>query len=181
MSELFLVKPSKKYADEIQAYRKEFIEHGSHRAGDTGLRNCEDIDAWIRQCRLFERAETVPIPGWVESEQFMLIRKDKCSTNEHILGMINFRHELKGEELLRFAGHIGYSIRPSERKKGYGKEQLRLCLKEVQKFGLDKVLLTCKSTNEASRRIIMACGGIYESTVYGEESHLYVERYWITP
>ncbi|MDR2514662.1 MAG: GNAT family N-acetyltransferase [Christensenellaceae bacterium] len=177
MSRLALVKPSASLSAEIQAYRQEFFENGEESIpGGSGLHHFDDISAWIEWCRLMESRKTLPNPDLAEAEQFLLV----CEGEGKILGMINFRHELRGEELLRFGGHIGYSVCPSERKQGYAKAQLRLCLDLALAFGLKRVLLTCVSANEGSRRTILACGGKYESTAYGEESHLYVDRFWIT-
>ncbi|MEG2634119.1 MAG: hypothetical protein RSA97_05950, partial [Oscillospiraceae bacterium] len=65
-----------------------------------------------KQCRLMENKDTVPNPAWVEAEQFMLIQKG----TKQILGMINFRHYLN-DYLAEYAGHIGYGVCPTERKK----------------------------------------------------------------
>lgn len=79
-----------------------------------------------------------------------------------------------------YGGHIGYSIRPSERKKGYARQMLRDCLKICKKANLQQVLITCREDNEASRRVILANGGEYENTVYTESKDLIIERYWIS-
>ena len=77
------------------------------------------------------------------------------------LGFLNLRLRLN-EELLNYAGHIGYSIRPSERGKGYAKEK-----------NIKKALVTCSVNNPASRAVILANGGLIEDVRDG------VERYWI--
>ncbi|MGT2951120.1 GNAT family N-acetyltransferase [Streptococcus cuniculi] len=88
------------------------------------------------------------------------------------LGFVNLRLRLN-EHLLNHGGHLGYSIRPSERGKGYAKEQLRLGLLEAKRKNISRVLLTCHVDNEASRRTILSQGGQLENQV-GE-----TERYWI--
>lgn len=88
------------------------------------------------------------------------------------LGFLNLRLRLN-EGLLNYAGHIGYSIRPSERGKGYAKETLRQGLQVAKEKNIKKALVTCSVNNPASRAAILANGGIFEDARNG------VERYWI--
>ena len=76
-----------------------------------------------------------------------------------------------------FASHIGYSVRPDERRKGYAKAQLRLALEEARKIGLESVRIVCVDYNTASRRTIEACGGVLRDSIRGEESGLEVLRF----
>jgi len=174
-NQLLLIRPNEENLDEIRAYRQEFLDCNDHFNGDSGLRKFENISDWITQCRLMEKKETVPKPEWVEADQFMLVRDGE----RKILGMINFRHYLN-DYLAEFAGHIGYSIRPTERRKGYAKEMLALCLEKCWGFGLDKVLITCDTDNEASRRTILANGGVFDRLTQLTDENKYLERYWIT-
>lgn len=76
-------------------------------------------------------------------------------------------------------GHIGYGIRPSERRKGYSTIMLKLAREYCRKIGLEKVLLMCDKSNIASSKTIINCSGIFE----GEEKQVdgsFVQRYWIT-
>ncbi|MFA6729700.1 MAG: GNAT family N-acetyltransferase [Eubacteriales bacterium] len=172
MKNLILIKPSKEYLKEIRDYRNEFFDFNSSFAGDSGLRKFEDINEWIEHCRLMENKETVPNSNLVEGEQFMLVHEGE----NRILGMINFRHYLN-DHLAEIGGHIGYCVRPSERGKGYAKTMLSLCLNQCREFGLEKILLTCDENNVASKRTILACGGVFEITAIHDEKA--VERYWI--
>ena len=88
------------------------------------------------------------------------------------LGFLNLRLRLN-EGLLNYAGHIGYSIRPSERGKGYAKEALRQGLQVAKEKNIKKALVTCSVENSASRAVIVANGGLFEDVRNG------VERYWI--
>ncbi|SFD11454.1 GNAT family N-acetyltransferase [Butyrivibrio sp. YAB3001] len=94
--------------------------------------------------------------------------------------MIDIRHELS-EYLYNFGGNIGYSIRPSERRKGYAKEMLRLALPYCRDdLGLSKVMISCITGNEGSRKTIIANGGIYENTLHEPDEGIDLERYWIS-
>ena len=90
----------------------------------------------------------------------------------HALGFLNLRLRLN-EGLLNHAGHIGYSIRPSERGKGYAKEALRQGLQVAKEKNIKKALVTCSTENPASRAVIVANGGVFEDVRNG------VERYWL--
>ncbi len=94
-----------------------------------------------------------------------------------ILGAIHIRRRLN-PHLLEFGGHIGYGIRPTERRKGYAAAQLKLALEQCRELGLDRVLLTCEPWNTASARTIQKCGGVLEDQrTDGEKTFA---RYWIT-
>ncbi|WP_338032606.1 GNAT family N-acetyltransferase [Clostridium manihotivorum] len=90
--------------------------------------------------------------------------------------MINIRHALN-EYLFNYGGHIGYSVKKEERRKGYAKEMLKLALEKCSDLGLKKVLLICDADNIASSKTIKACGGILENEVLEEDT--LIQRYWI--
>ena len=99
-----------------------------------------------------------------------------------LVGMLDYRHTLT-DFLLRYGGNIGYSIRPSERCKGYAKEMLRLALAECKAMGAKKVLITCDSGNAASQKVILSQGGCLENAVPDESGLGHsgtILRYWIT-
>jgi predicted acetyltransferase len=85
--------------------------------------------------------------------------------DETYLGQVSIRPELSTGYLMTYGGHIGYSIRPSSRRRGYGTEILALALAASREMNLKRVLVTCDSDNAASRKIIEHNGGIFESTM----------------
>ncbi len=172
-NELILVQPLEKYAHEIAAYRQAFIDAGDSLDGAGALRRYEDPYAYIKFCEECANPETVS-KNWVQTTQFFLLR----SEDEKIVGMIQVRHYFN-EMLEKYGGHIGYSIRPDERKKGYGKEMLAMTLPFCKELGLEKVLITCGTDNPASEKIIRSNGGVYESTAYQEERDRHLKRFWI--
>ncbi len=90
------------------------------------------------------------------------------------MGALNLRHHIDTPFLTNEAGHIGYDVAPSARRKGIGREMLRLGLIEAKRLGLKRVLLVADSDNHASRRVIESNGGVFESTITGE----YFPLYW---
>ncbi len=112
-------------------------------------------------------------PDLVNQTTFILV-----DDSNHIYGGTNLRHELN-DNLLNFGGHIGYLIRPSERRKGYGTLILSLVLKECQKRGITKVLVTCREGNIGSAKVIEKNQGIYENSKKKVEDNKIYRRYWI--
>lgn len=98
--------------------------------------------------------------------------------NDTFIGRVSIRHWLQGN-LINFGGHIGYEIRPSARRKGYGTQQLALALPVVAALGISRVLITCDDDNIGSIRIIEANGGVLDNKV-DNGRHALTRRYWIS-
>ena len=94
-----------------------------------------------------------------------------------MVGAVNIRHYLN-DHLLKYGGHIGDGIRPSERRKGYATKMLGLALEECKRLGINKVLLVCDKDNIGSVKSIVNNGGILENEV-SEENKL-MQRDWVT-
>lgn len=168
-----LIAPTIEYEKEIQAYRKEFLECGDSMDGSASLRRFENTQDWIYHIELLKRTETTPV-GLVQTTQYIYLRE----SDNKIVGVIQIRHYFN-EFLEKYGGHIGYSVCPSERRKGYATEMLKLVLPQCKALGMGKVLISCIKGNEGSRKTILNNGGVYESTVYVQEMDVYLERYWI--
>lgn len=168
-----LIAPSMEYDKQIQAYRSEFLAYGGSMDGCGSLRRFDRTQDWLDQVEALKRAETTP-PDLVPMTQYIYVRE----TDNKIVGVIQIRHYFN-EYLEKYAGHIGYSVCPSERRKGYATQMLKLVLPECRKLGIDHVLVCCVRGNEGSKRTILNNGGIYESTVYQKERDITLERYWI--
>jgi predicted acetyltransferase len=110
----------------------------------------------------------------VPATQFIFVRED----DEKIVGMLQIRHFLN-DYLEKYGGHIGYSVAPSERRKGYASGMLKCALPECRKLGMEKVLITCIDNNIGSRKTILANGGVYDSTVFEPDEKVFLEKYWI--
>ena len=174
MEKLTLISPNLSFSDEIRAYRQEFLDLGSPLNGCGPLADMEDPAQWVVHTQRFELGEDIP-EGMGPSTQFIYVRE----SDQKILGTIQIRHTFT-PFLETYGGHIGYSIRPSERQKGYATKMLHDCLPYCRSLGLDRVLVCCMDTNTASRKTILANGGIYDGTVYEPEGQVNFERYWIT-
>ncbi|UUZ86883.1 GNAT family N-acetyltransferase [Paenibacillus sp. P26] len=94
-----------------------------------------------------------------------------------VLGAVNIRHRLNAK-LLNSGGHIGYGIRPSERRKGLATALLHLALQKTRELGLDQVLVVCDKGNIGSERTILKNGGVFDSE-YMEPNGNIVRRFWI--
>lgn len=172
MDEIRLIKPTIEYADDIMKFRQEFLDSNDSFAGCGHLRNCLSADEWIKTLTMLENDETCP-KDMVPSNTFIAIRL----IDNRIVGIIDFRHHINHPILRVWGGHLGFSVRPNERKKGYAKEMLRQNLKNCINYGLGKVLITCDYDNIASEKTILANGGEFEKEIYVDGNK--IKRYWI--
>jgi predicted acetyltransferase len=111
-------------------------------------------------------------PGKVLDSEFWLV------DNLEFIGRVALRHELH-ERLRLHGGHIGYEIRPSQQRKGYGTLILKLVLEKAQEIKLERVLITCDVENLGSRRVIEANGGELEGEFQLDFYEKPIRRYWI--
>lgn len=172
MNKLKLVLPTPKYEEKLMDYKREFLKNGDSMDGTAGLRNTETFEEWYSAVSRNSKEETVR-EGLVPSTTYL------CVSNEdnRLIGMIDVRHRLN-DNLLKSGGHIGYSVRKSERQKGYATEMLGLALLECKKLNINKVLITCDKNNIASAKTIINSGGILENEI--SEGSRITQRYWIT-
>jgi predicted acetyltransferase len=132
----------------------------------------DDFPAFVQRLRDQMSPETVQ-PGRVPSHHFWLVTHD-----QRVIGISSLRHWLM-PHLEKEGGHIGYRIRPSERRKGYGTRLLALTLEKAIGIGLTRVLVTCDEDNIGSRRIIEKNGGQLAGKGISEMTGKPVLRYWI--
>lgn len=172
--DFFLVEPREEYAEQIAEYKQDCLDANSSMDGCGPLRRCETPTAYISECRKYTSPDTLP-EDWVLTTQFFYIRKkDNC-----LVGMIQVRHYFN-DWLSKFGGHIGYSIKPNERRKGYATSMLKAVLPYCKEIGLNKILISCIDNNIGSEKTILNNGGVYESTVYEKDSKRNLKRFWIT-
>ena len=175
---LFLVEANETYTDELEPFKNEVLihdqDHADQCAGCMGLRACRTGKEWIDLCDLRKRAETCERAGTtVPSTTYFAIRE----SDDRLVGVIDLRHHIDHPILGTWGGHCGYSVRPSERGKGYAKEMLRLNIQNAKRMGIPRLLLVCDETNAASEKTILANGGVFET--YIEVDGCRMKRYWI--
>lgn len=172
MERLRHVEPSMEYMEQGIEYIKEHIKCGSHVNGSGGLDSyLDNYQGWLE---LLEKDKNlVPSEQRVPAETYYLVNEQ-----DRVVGMINIRLCLN-KYLKESGGHIGYGIRPSERRKGYNKINLYLALLRCQELGLKEVLLDCRADNEGSYRTMEALGGVRIKEYYSEGHDCNAYKYLI--
>lgn len=174
MKKIKLVVPSLDYEDQILSYRKECLAFHDSMDGTSSLADFSDVNEWLGFIEKNRHEDTI-MDGLVVATEFLAVRK----TDNKLIGMVAIRHTLN-DYLFRLGGHIGYSVRRSKWNQGYAKEILAQALAYCQTLRLEKVLLTCDKSNQASAKVITFNGGILENELFAEDEQKVVQRYWIS-
>ena len=150
-----LVRPSIELKDKAIEFKQEFFFYNENTInGSELLDQTDDYDEWLKAVTANTNEKTVN-PDWVVTDTFFALNEE-----DRIVGIIDLRHTLNG--FLKDFGNCGYSVRPSERKKGYATEMLRLIIDVAKESGLKELHLGVERTNEPSIKTIKKNGGIYE-------------------
>lgn len=171
-----LVFPNLSYKDKATDYIREFYEYGSEINGTGGLDRFlreSTYEAWLE--KLVRDMDLANIPeSRVPGLTYFYVRE----ADDRIVGMINIRLALN-EFLRNEGGHIGYSVRPTERRRHYGTDMLNAGLKVCGVIGIREVLVSCDKENAASAGVIKNCGGELQREFYSEAFHETVQMYAI--
>ncbi len=167
-SNLRLCRVTRGNSGDLAEYAREFADAGDASFVVPG----NDPDAFLARVEMFEAGEDLP-ENRVRMSWFWLLRGDR------IVASSRLRHELI-PVLLLDGGNIGYEVRPSERRRGVGRELLRLTLDEARRIGLRRVLLTAETTNSGSIGVILANSGVFADTSVSPNTGRTMDRYWIT-
>ena len=171
MEKIILIKPDLSYADEIIKYKEESLKENPLINGSAGLNRFSSIEDWLEELKKRSSEATVP-EGLVPSSTYLGVREKE----NYIVGMIDIRHYLN-EYLTQVGGNIGYSVRKTERNKGYAKQMFKLALEKCKGLKIKKVLITCDEDNIASEKVILSANAKFEDirNVDGENK----KRFWI--
>ncbi len=164
-----LKRPVKEYENEALAFKQEFIDNGENTInGSELLDRMESYGEWLKTVTDNISEETVN-PSWVVTDTYFAF-----DDNGRIVGIIDLRHELN--DFLKDFGNSGYSVRPSERRKGYATQMLGLIVKRAEEIGLESLQLSVERTNEPSVKTIIKNNGKYERSFEfeGEEADVYI-------
>lgn len=178
IEKFYLENPSMKRKNDVIEYMNEHVKYNSaingtgsfdHVLEGETYEECMDRYYKIQDNEYAKNIDRCP------GKTYFLIRKN----DNKLIGMINIRHHLSPKMLVH-GGHIGYGIRPTERRKGYNKINLYLgLLKALEEFNLDKVMLDCDVKNFGSDKTIQALGGVLERTDIDDYDGALTNVYWI--
>ena len=171
---LFFVEPSVTYAEEMAAYREEMLEAGSSFDGCFSMKRMPDPKEYSDYCMEWANPSRPIDEKGARGTVLLCIRK----ADNRMVGCMQVHHVLN-ERMKKYTGHVGYSVRPSERQKGYATQMLAKAKDYLASFGFSEMGVSCLVENEASRRTILANGGEYVETVHLEEDGVDLERYVI--
>ncbi|MCD4671821.1 MAG: GNAT family N-acetyltransferase [Anaerolineaceae bacterium] len=166
-----LIEPALELKETFITMAAEYQAHGEKRYAELLPQLERDFTRYVQ--RLEMDAAGIDLPeGYVPQSTFW-------SVEDHdLIGVIRIRHKLT-PWLKQIGGHIGYDIRPTRRRKGYGTRQLQLALEKLRDWRWTKALITCNDNNIASARIIEANGGKLWDVIHPESEPTPIRRYWI--
>ena len=171
-----MILPNINYKTQAIEYINEFLAYGSEINGSGALDSyLEDstYEAWLQKVLADMDIANIPKPR-VPALTYFYVREE----DSRIVGMVNIRLALN-EFLRTEGGHIGYSVRPTERRKHYATDMLREAVAVCNTIGINEVLVTCDKVNMASAKVIQNCGGELEEEFYSDIYKEVVQRYVI--
>lgn len=173
--ECFLIEPCMRYADQISAYRDAFLAAGDSFDGTLSLKRMSDPKEWVDYCIEWGNPARFEGKDIVHGTELMCIRK--C--DDKLVGMIQVQLIPEGNPMAA-VGHIGYSVLPVERCKGYAKWMLKKACEFLNyAYKVPNAVISVLPENEASRRTILANGGVYKDRVFLEADQVMLDRYEI--
>ena len=172
---IILIKPSKEYEEQAIEYKQEHFDNG-----EKIIHACsrwdkmDNYNDWLKMLEEHSSYETMK-DDWTVHTNFLGIRQ----RDNKLVGMIDVRNDLVNDFLRNYAGHIGYGVRPTERRKGYATQMLKQALEYCKnELKLEKVMISCDKENIGSKKTIINAGGILEREYVTPEGEN-VQVHWI--
>ncbi|GAB6471964.1 GNAT family N-acetyltransferase [Bacillus cereus] len=166
-----LLTPTTDLQDEYLDFYNEWKDSGETMIPWVISKDPSNFPAMVQE--LLDAHNGVNLPqSWVPDSTYWLV-----TDNNRIVGAVNIRHSLT-EHLFNAGGHIGYGIRPSERRKGYATKLLELSLEKTKKLNITRALVVCDEGNTASEKTILHNGGVRDDDFIEEDGNV-VRRFWI--
>lgn len=166
-----LVRPAREHQAQALAFREEFFAQGeSVISGSELLDKTPRYEDWLESVARNADPATVN-PDWVLTDTYFAV--DNAG---EIMGIIDLRHHLN--DFLKDLGNCGYSVRPSQRRKGFATQMLRLVLEQAEAAGLPELHISVERDNLPSVKVIRACGGVLERSFMheGSPADIYIIR-----
>ena len=160
MANIQLILPDITFKTQYQEMMEEWLAYGG-RLNPGALRcNGQSYETWLQWMSDDAHEGTCP-PEAVPQTMYFAVRDDG-----KLVGAVTIRHKLN-ERLVNDSGggHVGFGVRPAERRKGYAKEILRLALEKLAERGINNVLIHCAWDNIGSEKTILACGAVFQDEV----------------
>ena len=167
-----LVAPAVAWEEAFREMAEEFRAAGERFHADVYGEIATHFAAYVRRLKRYDQGRGIAT-GMVPYATYWLTTEDG-----RIVGECRLRYRLT-PGLLHEGGHIGYGIRPSARRQGFGTRILALTLEKAREHGIRQTLVTCDTDNIGSARIIERNGGVLENEVISRHSGKPVSRYWI--
>ena len=134
----------------IKSYIEEHYSHNEKSLSASNKMTSMDFEDWVNK---IHSNVNIPDEDWGKSLTYLAFNEDN-----NLIGLLSVRYDLTEEKAMKI-GHIGYGVRPSQRRKGYATKMLEFALKECKKYGLKKVIIGCYKENKGSARTILKNNG----------------------
>lgn len=171
---LYLVNPDLYFFEQYNDMMREWNESGTQIAPwflDQPFENLENFAEWIQ---MLDNCKNANLDKKYSSTSSYFVTDE----NDRLIGATSLRHYLTVEGYNTW-GHIGYGVRPSERRKGYAVQMLKMMLEEAKLKKIRKALVACHTSNTGSVKVIERCNGRLENIIPDpNEKGETINRYW---
>jgi len=159
-AKLKLVRPNMSLKLQYEEMMNEWLAFGGRLSPATLQNDGVPYETWLQWMKN-DTLETTCPPRAVPQTLYFALRNDG-----KLVGAIAVRHKLNELTINESSGgHIVFGVRPTERRKGYAKEILRMALIKLKEHGITNAIINCDFDNIESEKTILACGGMLQNDV----------------